>query len=331
MFNPDTKERFLKTIKAESTRRMARYTLESISKYEESADKDLIYFTHDEIDRIVTSEFGGTTASRMSRVGYMRMYFSWAKSVGLNDNMGSLKGISMSIGADAIIDKYVYSPKHLNEYLDTVFEPVEKETADLIFRGLFWLAFCGVPYKYAESLKKSKVDLKDCSVTVGGVYYPLFAESIDVFKKLISLDSFRFIHPLYAAKQTWRERSDSDFLFRGLKRRDNKSRSDGARHHTIASDATKKLKSAVKKGIISDSITYETVRKSGVFYKMYLREQSGIEVNFEVAAMSDVDDEKIKAMDKKQLTNYVSRKKRLLSNDYRAWKDALRIYESSLR
>ena len=331
MFNPDTKEKFLQTIKSESTYKMARYTLESISKYEESANKDLIYFTHDEIDRMVTAEFGGTTASRMSRVGYMRMYFSWAKSIGLNDNMHSLNGISMGIGADAIIDKYVYSPRHLNEYLDAVFDPVEKETADLILRGLFWLAFCDVPYKYAESIKKSNVDLADCSIRVGGSYYPIFAESVDVFSKLISLDSFRFFHPLYTTKETWRERADSEYLFRGLKRKDNKSRTDGARHHSIASDATKKLKAAVKKGIISDSITYETVRRSGTFYKMYLREQSGIEVNFEAAAMKDVDAEKVKAMSKKQLSNYISRKKRLLSNDYRAWKEALQIYENSLR
>lgn len=331
MFNPDTKEKFLQTIKAESTYKMARYTLESISKYEESANKDLIYFTHDEIDQMVTAEFGGTTASRMSRVGYMRMYFSWAKSVGLNDNMNSLKGISMGISADAIIDKYVYSPKHLNEYLDAVFDPVEKETADLILRGLFWLAFCGVPYKYAESMPKNKVDLEDCSINVNGVYYPLFAESIEVFKKLISLDSFRFFHPLYAAKVTWRERTDSEYLFRGLKRKDSKPKTDGARHHSISSDATKKLKAAVKKGIISDSITYETVRKSGMFYKMYLREQSGIEINFEVAVMRDIGEEKIKTMDKKQLAVYVKRKKRMLSNDYRAWKEALQIYENSLR
>lgn len=41
MFNPDTKEKFLQTIKAESTCKMARYTLESISKYEENANKEL--------------------------------------------------------------------------------------------------------------------------------------------------------------------------------------------------------------------------------------------------------------------------------------------------
>lgn len=330
MYNSEIKEEFIKSIQSESTRSVVRYTLESTAKYEESLEKDLIFFSSEEIDNIITSEFGTSSASRTARVSFIRMYFRWASNNGMNNNIQSLKGLSTNVSSSAMMDKYVFSPAHLSAYLDAVFDSIDLDTVDIISRALFWMAFCGVPIKDVETLKTNCVIEKDGGMMAAGIFYPLYDDALDVVVKLSKMKQFRLYNKIYASKYALRDRSDSDYLLRGIKRKDNKDVSDGKRHRSVMSDASKKLKAAMKDGIISSTMTYETVRKSGVFYKMYLREQAGIDVNFTTWIMSELS-EKHNIDDKESIKTTLKNRRRLMNADYKAWKEAKKIYEDSLR
>lgn len=337
MYNESFKIQFLDTIQNDNTRNTIKYMFAITEQFEENLRKDLAEFSREELLWMFNTDNSSTTSSSVeSRVSFMRIYFKWAKSNGLDVDIDALTYVRKSEYVVGMIDKYVFSPSHLNDYLDAVFDKVELDTADLIFRGLFWLAFMGVPYKYAEGLMAKHVDTNDGSVMVGGEYFPMFAESIDVFKRLKTLTQFRFVHPLYK-QDTWKDRLDNGMLLRGFQRSNtwkNNDKSDGKRHHTIASDATSKLKKAIKDGVVRASITYESVRRSGMFYKMFVREQSGIEVNFTVFAMKEysIDNEDKERADDAAVKASISRRRKHMTKDYECWKLAMNsLNENSLR
>lgn len=337
MFNEEFKNKFLSTIKNDNTKNNLRYFFAITEPFETELKKDLCLFTSEELLNMFNNYGLSITSSSIeSRISFMRLYFKWAVKMGCDDDIDALTYVRKSDYITGMIDKFVFSPKHLNEYLDSAFDKVELDTTDLIFRGLFWLAFMGVPYKYAESISSKCVDLNEESVMVGGEYYPMFAESIDVFRRLKTLQNFRFVHPLYK-QDTWKDRLDSDMLLRGFQRSNswkNKSVDDKKRHHTIASDATSKLKRAVNDGVIKASITYESVRRSGIFYKMFLREQSGIEVNFTTFAMKEysIDNDGKDAQDETSVRASVSRRRKHMTKDYECWKLAMSLSnDNSLR
>lgn len=337
MFNEEFKNKFLHTIKNDNTKNNLQYMFGITEPFEIELKKDLCLFNGEELLNMFNNYGLSITSSSIeSRVSFMRIYFKWAVKEGYNADIDALTYVKKSDYITGMIDKFVFSPKHLNKYLDAAFDKVDLDTTDLIFRGLFWMAFMGVPYKYAENISSKYVDLNDNSLMAGGEYYPMFAESVDVFRRLKTLTQFRFIHPLYK-QDTWKDRLDSDILLRGFQRSNswkNKSTSDKKRHHTIASDATSKLKRAINDGIIKASITYESVRRSGIFYKMFLREQSGIEVNFTTFAMKEysIDNEDKESQDETCVRASVSKRRKHMTKDYECWKLAMSLSnDNSLR
>lgn len=332
MYNVELKERYIASLKAESSKTSVKYLFKKSEDLEREYEKDLYQFTLDEM-QILISRFSPRKLSRQSRIASIRAYLRWATADGLDVVISKLKDIndtSEVAGEDNFAAKFVFSPQHLSTYLDSVFDDVELQTIDLTFRAFLWMSFMGVPQNMIERVSIRNVDLDEGFLVVGGEYYPLYKESVRTFYLLKNIDSFRYIHPLYDSL-VYKPRIDSDVLIRGIKTAKKESPGEHVRRHQISTDVRGKIRKAIAKNPSIISLTYSNAKLSGVFYKMYLREESGIDVNFWSSAAKIVAENGEEDLKSTNAQHKINKIKLAMAKEYIVWKKAKQDYENSLR
>lgn len=332
MYNAELKERYIASLKAESSKTSVKYLFKKSEDLEREYGKDLYQFTLDEM-QILISRFSPRKLSRQSRIASIRAYLRWATADGLDVVISKLKDIndtSEVAGEDNFAAKFVFSPQHLSTYLDSVFDDVELQTIDLTFRAFLWMSFMGVPQNMIERVSIRNVDLDEGFLVAGGEYYPLYKESVRTFYLLKNIDSFRYIHPLYDSL-VYKPRIDSDVLIRGIKTAKKESPGEHVRRHQISTDVRGKIRKAIAKNPSIISLTYSNAKLSGVFYKMYLREESGIDVNFWSSAAKIVAENGEEDLKSTNAQHKISKIKLAMAKEYIVWKKAKQDYENSLR
>lgn len=326
MFNEDQKIAFIESVTSKNGTVLSYSNMfNAAEQYETKFQKDLALFTNEEMTEFFTSWSGMRNTTKVSKASYVNKYLSWAKKNGIhvvcdkvvcNDKETVMK----------FRNKMVFSPEHLDRYMDAVFGSISDQTNGLLCRCYLWLAFCGVEMSDAERLHESDVDVRLMRVLVKGREFPLYEQSISAFAELKGLDELRVFNPLYPDKVIMKKREDGTRFLRGAKSTGVSKVEilDGERGNT-GGEVKRKTKKAFDLGVVNARINYSTVKLSGIFYRMHLREEMGIKVDFSIITALDMEG---RSFSSNRVFN--AAKHTIMSGyerDYDLWKAAYQLYK----
>lgn len=305
MYNEDRKLKFIQDTKESNSYGISIFSTTAI--VEEQLDMDLCILPADAIQSIFDKHFGVRKKSLLNVVSFIMSYYAWCKDKGFeigdgiyNVNIDSKEKIKMMM---------VSSPKHLDIVLNKLFDDVELETIDCLYRSVFWLAFSGME-DLADILEVTidEIDLAELIVRHNGKRYELPRESIRSIRNSCELDEFTYIHPNYS-KEIKRKRRDNRYLFRAIK----------AEKINVNT-----FKSSVGKIIAKNDIklTIRNVFLSGVFFRAYENQRSGFNPDFSSIAMEKLLKGRRKFDANHQAVGILAGIERELYEDYERWKDA---------
>lgn len=308
MFNAEIKERFVKSYTTKnSVRASFKRFFDIAQKYEEQWGADLYTRTPNELSLFLNEASGLTTQSRSRTLRMLKSYVRWCLTQeDIFDVQEDLLDIN-SFSDNKLRKQTITSPVHLQRYLDAVFECEEKETVDNIYRTYFWMAYAGIDQNDVPKIRKKDMDFSDMVIRFGGKTYPIYREGIKAIRRCVELDYIQSIRT-NTGKSIVLKRFDSDCVMRG--------RRSVFTSHALQERVSRKQKEAIEKGKTDLRLSYFKVWISGLFYKVYLDEISGIEPDFS-SFIAEIDAAKGIKKDRSSLLKQVSS----YHEDYLRWKE----------
>lgn len=305
LYNTERKMQFI--TEARSGTNFGCSVFNTTQPYEEDTKQDVCEFSVEILQSIVDKCFGVRARTVDTVIGFLRAYVEWCREHGYStsDAIFNVKNDT----SEKIRSSMVSSPKHLEMILDAVFEPVDRETVDCIYRCYLWMAFAGLEDVDAVKVKISEIDFDAMLIEHNGRSFNIYREAVPAFRAACNATEFTYIHPKYG--EVIRERHVGDNLMRGI-------RSESVKVETARSSVGKKLRES------GYEITYGKIRLSGVFYEAYESERMGVPANF-----NGLVEEKLARMNHKYNGKYTRSKQAYairqdLLTDYKRWKDAFR-------
>ncbi len=270
MYNNNLKMEFIDSeIKSGSRRNVAITCFEATQSYEEKYGKDICTFEENEINEVLSGIVGARSSGAATRTSVLKLYANWCMRRGYP----GATDVILTTKPDTTCrfkEQSVSNPSHLQRVLNAVFGSDEDTSVDCVYKGFFWMAFMGIPEEYSVQITTEDVDLGAHTISFNcngeRTEYRIYDEAYPVIKKLVSLDSFTIIHPLYPDRIRYKGRFCSHQLLRGVN--SNKTIRDLRR---ISFDKMNACSSEVVK---KSKLTYNRVLISGVFYRMYEWEKS---------------------------------------------------------
>lgn len=316
MYNEEQKQKFISSYtKSINTANVASVIFEAMAPYEETHEKDLSAFTVDEMQPAINSILGMRTGSKWMGITILHEYVKWCVINKIPNAHDIIADIDL-LGLDKVRLQMVSSPLHLQKYLDEVFDPEEDETIDNIYRCFFWMGYCGIPEESAIAVEKDDIDMTNLTIQYNGNNLPIYREAIPAFKNAIGLSSFLYKHPNYT-KPVSRTRVDGKAIMRGVKA--------NTQLMTLRSTISKRLSEAYKSGKTSQQLSFYRIWLSGLFYRMYELERTGIPSDFSEVAIQDMEGKVYSLEGRATLRQKQNRKAREYMADYQRWKMAFSI------
>ncbi|MDB7829199.1 hypothetical protein [Intestinimonas butyriciproducens] len=304
MYNEERKKKFLEDRKKNSA--FGRSIFKATEQVEEQYGMDLALLPSEALQSVVNERLGIRTRSVGTAITFIKSYYTWCKENGFDVGNG-IDGLSIQ-NEEKIRNTMVSSPKHLDILLNSVFDPVQEETMDCIYRCFLWMAFSGMEDADAMEVKVDEIDFDDMLIRHNNGEYELYKESIAAFRKACSLTEFVYVNPKYSKKVT-RNRFPGEYLMRGIR--------------------SEKISLMTMRGIIGThfrnnglKISYNRIYLSGVFYRAYEMERAGFTPDFSVLAA-----ERVERIDRNYSENYSKKKvttaiEQDFIDDYSSWKQA---------
>lgn len=309
MYNEEQKTKFIKSYtNSIYTARTATTIFNKFQEHEEEWGADLCTRTAEELQPIINELVGLRSKSKWMTLSILRRYVKWCmvmKVPGACDGMANVEVGDL----EKMRRQMVASPMHLQTCLDKLYVPEREETIDDIYRCYFWLAYSGVKEQDVLSIKSSDLDFEQMRIKYNDTTLPIYRESLPALKNVATLTSFVYFHPLYS-KLIRRDRVPGDEIMRGVK--------SSTRIASIRAAISGKIEEAKSKGIQAQQLSFRRIKLSGLFYRMYEREQVGIPVSFFtevlefVGGKANVEDPSNK--------RYQKQVERYYKEDYERWK-----------
>ena len=316
MYNEETKNRFLETLNlSKTTKTRYKRVLEEFEPYEKEWNADLCTRPLKDITPVLGKVLGIRTSSKYSATAVILKYVKWCRKTGaFPDVNAELEKINSSeYDYEVFRYKMIPNPLVLQRYLNLVYAPESDRTFDNIFRCYLWFAFMGIGEKQSIKIKCSEVDFRTLTIYHDGVEYPIIREAIPSLKNCVELDEFVYAHPLYT-KLTFKSRTTEDIVLRGYNER-------SSAHILRLQTSNDSAINQEKTGVL---LNYTRVWLSGIFYNLYVQEQTTGFADFEKATMQylreksrsePLDPTKINHIRKIDAINDIT-------NDYKRWKSA---------
>lgn len=310
MFNAEVKERFIKSYSSKiSVRTACKQFFDIAQKYEEMWDADLYTRTPNEVNQFLSEASGLTSQSQTSAITMIKAYIRWCLSqediFGVQEDLLTITSIS----SDKIKEQTVTSPVHLQRYLNAVFDPEDFETMDNIYRTYFWMAYAGMSQDDVPKIKNSNVDFSEMVIRYNGKTYPVYREGVKAIRYCVELDYIKSLRTNTGNLITL-NRADGDLIMRGRK--------SVFTSKTLQERVSKKQKDALDSRKTTLKLSYFKVWISGLFYRIYMDEISGIEPDF-LAFIKEIDSVK----DTKNKLSDLNKRAKYYHEDYQRWKDSL--------
>lgn len=269
MYNEDQKRKFiLSYTNSMNTAATAEVIFNVTERFEREWGADICTKNEEEILPAVTKVSGLRLKSNDIRFAVLRQYSRWCIQQGIAGACDGLQKIR-EVGLDKIREQTIANPKHLQDYLDVICDPEERQSTDNIVRCYCWLAYSGVEEDDILDIKCSDVDLQNMVILYekGFNEIKIYDEAFKAFKNCVELDEFIFIHPKF---ETYRKRVSGDTLVRGIR--------DLPTIKSMRVELSRKAKRHEQE--LQLKLSYKRIRISGIFYRMLIDETSGHKPNF---------------------------------------------------
>lgn len=290
MYNESRKKAFIKqyTQKASTAKKVAQI-FSWFEPYEEAWGGDISQQKEEILQPVVINLTGVRTKSVEAVLVILREYVKWCASNGYETSQ-AIFNIRTAYG-EKIRKQMVANPSDLKERLDGCFGKAELETVDLTYKVFMWLAFLGLSDRDAVRVTSDCVDFKKMVIRFEGEDYEICRECVEDLRKVCELTSFWYHHPPnYTAR---RDRAGGNVIIRGFRSPTVNLKSlRPVVNKKIAAYSIEKEKGSDDKtmdvgGIDGEKsvhqrtyMSYNKVHLSGVFYRMFEAERSGVPVDF---------------------------------------------------
>ena len=248
MFNPDLKNAFLDTQKAEKTKSTIR-TLFNKTEPHEAEHGDLYTWSPETIIAVFRKLGFATVGTARVSLSITRQYFEYCSKQGLPHPIeATLVQETQLINPDSYKSAYVGSAEELQEYLDSAFaDDIQNDIRVRVYKAYYWLAFSGVPTQ--DVMKVTPKTIQGDTITVEGRTYYIHESA----QKLI-YDISRFLNPNIPLLHVFSER--------------------------ITPSNIRNFISSLKKPEVP-RLKYTNVYKSGLFRRIYEQEKQGFLARFD--------------------------------------------------
>ena len=314
MYNEDLKRRFLQDYQeSKSISNFGERVFNSLEPFESKCSCDFCAMTLDVAKESISGLFGVRAGSAFGKVSILRTYIQWC----IDNNIPNVNAELLSLkreGHATVYSQTVKDPVDLQRFLDVSFDDERIQTSDCLVRVYLWLAFSGMEDDEAIEVTTDDINIKDMCVTYNGREYELYDESLNAIRACLRPTFNRYGRN----NLTPRERVASKKLLRGIRSDANMSQ--------IRNVLVRGNKAAFDNKKTEKRLSYFRVWLSGVFYRMYLWEQSGNVVDFTDVAeshMSHGESQNLYSFKKPEERRYKLRQlKRNFSIDYERWKES---------
>ena len=281
MYNEEIKKRYIQTTtRSKDTMKMYEFLFRATEPFEQEKDSDICTMSTEEA-QIIVDKFSALRKYSMEKyVQLLSSYSKWCINNGVPNATNNIKNVRVS-GLEAVRKGMVFSPYHLQLYLDSVFDDESLETYDNCLRCCYWLSFAGCFEEDIFKIKASDVDFNKMTISVGkeGGYMivKIPPEGLQAIRNCATLTQFRYQHSNYK-EDIFRNRVAGDQLIRGVK--------EEALPTTVLTNISRKVSKAIKAGKTDSKIFLSRVWLSGHFYRKHSQEVSGMDYDFEDMAMA---------------------------------------------
>lgn len=306
MYNEELKTKFVQGYtKSIDTAKLCNRIFNATEKHEVELDADICTMSEQTLQPIIEDIVGFRSRSKWAQFIILKDYVLWCIAMGVPDACDGMLKIN-AVGLDKIRQQTVSSPLHLETYLNEICEPVEEKTTDNIYRCFYWLAYAGVKEEDILKIQIEDVDLSRMIVKYNDTEVPIYREAVPAFKNCMELSQFVYKHPIYSAGTVvWKDRCPGSTLVRGINSQISLK--------SMRVELSRRSKAKRDEGVTTLKLSYYRVWISGVFYRIYEKEQIGIKPD-----LSDVVSQQIEGKTYKLDSgrNTIEAKKRQLAHDY---------------
>lgn len=319
-YNPERKAAFIDSLTpAENSRLNISRILTRASFYERSLGLDLCEFNVEQLQDFFDQTGKLKSKSSEYYLIVIRQYIKWCEQHGF-DTTDAIQHIRRS--NDQRLKKHlIASPDDLKRTLDVVYPDVNDDTIRYVYRAWLWLAFIGLRMEETEQLSTQDIDFTNMKISRQNKEdqpLDIYPQAVQDLLMACVLDKFLEPSP-HGGKPILKERVDGDLVMR-TKRRRNKDESVGQTLTFIAM-LSRRLKPHADNDQISCEVTYQSVRDSGIYYRIFLKEQELGEAAFDEFVDERVRNGKHKVgkINTPQRIQYLARKS--IYEDYIQWKN----------
>jgi hypothetical protein len=324
VYNKDLKERFIRdSNKDEATSRTVWNTFKKISVYEAEVGMDFAGMETSRMQGVIDKTPVIRSSSVTGFFSNLRSYCRWCDVTGAYHGAGERFSHVKIPGVGKMQEQFVSNPVGMKKYLDEIFDPLEMETIDITYRCYMWLIFGGMEPEDAIFVRSEDVNLeKSVAVAPNGSKATLYNESLEAFRLAKTREIFRYRPKKHDSKSYGRikdihYRVPGDGLLRGLKGHQALS--------TIQATLSKRLSNAYKSGKTKTFLIPSHLRLSGVFYRAYELERSGVSPTFREFAEIDYNRKTKNIAESNRVSpdvrlKIIANKEKFLTIDYQRWK-----------
>ena len=316
MFNEEFKCKFINECSSESVGIVARTLFRKTEPFEKANATDLCCFSKAEMQEMCNSVFSMRADTKKNAKNVLKRYVVWAISQQISGAQDILDQIDFSSESQFKV-RYVSNPTHLEMILDKAFRPISDHTTDSTFRALYWLAFSGLDVNKAKQLTVNDIDTMNMTINDNGTELLIYPQSMPALRECMEATEFRNYHPTHRDKFRMVDRAPSNLILRGLKG------ATGVEFLTI--NAARKIKIANENKVINNKITFESVKLSGLFYRISEQERAGVKPDFVWLAEFMNKDKEYKVNKMHSLRSKYVRIATAYKKDYNTWKAAFSI------
>lgn len=213
----------------------------------------------DFLNSTVKRSVRGDSGANRKRQAILINYIQWCIQNGVDGANEDALNIQKPKSNKSMKDNIFTNPDDLARHLDGVFDKVEDETTDIIYRCYCWMAYMGFQELEAFEVRRGDVDLERLKIVYEHIEYPIYQQSVAAFEKCATLTQFKI--PRYRYIYT-ADRVKGNRLLRGLSENVTTS---GRMQHELSRRTTK----ALNAGSISRRASYYQIWLSGHFYRAY--------------------------------------------------------------
>lgn len=271
MTTNELKEEFLQTLidKTLSWSYVGRAekALKKMQRAEKIVGGNVWTYSEDEA-RALFAEF--RKSSQFTALHFTRKFVRWCIENGVDGARHSLLNFRPDDELEKTRLEMVANPIGLQSVLDEAYPPASDNTVSNVYRCLAWCGFAGVPQDDTLILTADNIDFAAGMIRVNGTDYFLYTESIPAFRSVCENTWFYSDHPNH--DHVVRNRVDGNLLLRGI--------TANVEYKRLLRRFAEDFDRARERGKTKSRVKYETILKSGMFFRVSESETENTPADF---------------------------------------------------